>query len=859
MGATKRQLVWQGMVLYLLPILFISIGCQKKEASNDSIPSSMSSFPPDVEIGNLATLPPGVKDFFKTPFVDESQYIVYSVALDLANIAEYTNNGKFPDRKEITLAVDELEGTEHWKPLYGVRVQTPSISDPIVYKVRVDKPIWDPELYMPMAELLIKPESHDSPESFNIQLINDFLEGDIEPYREQNIQLTKRLNKNFWDSEAHLQAALLLEVFAFSDHAFNFYDLRASMHRITSHLCLARLINPDIVNAPEFKFARAFQETLMGNQANALEYLDSVENHLTGLTEWTRILRMHNTLDYRIVKETSTPTYLEKLEYFYVLARNFGALEACQRNYYEDIEGEIEWVRIVVENDYSVGIGHYIAPQLIPVELDDIADHCLAFKNKELSEKNAASLLNFYPEDSCYDAESTELAVLGWGLYANYLQRNLCNAIFETHGFYEHKLGDHDAAKQVSIQIQKSFKGLLYDPLIKLRLSNNKSEYQKAMRDAYAYVQSYPDRTPTLAWHTLSYARKFSELYTPYAHPHINEWHKHNPPPGTVYNMEPRYYQPSLTWRDDKESLFAQLNKRAPFDYKIIRHYFDYRSNDPSYGEALKLVEPILDYNPAAKYDLAQSMLDSPEKYEVLMLEAAEQLPLHYVEMARYFYDREDCEKAAHYIDLAIDANTDAVQVSHAIWIGVECYLDLNQPKKAARIADFGEQVYSYAGLMAKGTYLDRTNQTEAAMGIYKKIKERYSDSDPMLQYALKCSFNTTNNPYKETLESVTTRTFPQGIQSSPPPSSHDPAPRYGVIVTGENAETEKVGLHKGDVIVWINGYPVENLDQYAFVRSVLPEKKNMELVIWNGKTFEPISANPPDKKFGVEFKDYRP
>ena len=128
------------------------------------------------------------------------------------------------------------------------------------------------------------------------------------------------------------------------------------------------------------------------------------------------------------------------------------------------------------------------------------------------------------------------------------------------------------------------------------------------------------------------------------------------PPPGTVYNLHPRLNHPSLIDRSDVVERFKQLEKLAPYDYRIINFLLNHQFNEkPNYEQATNLFQAVLPYSTYAMRSVANTVYNQPEKYQKLMLQAAALDPVFYYNLADYEIDRKEDDSGAKYMDLACD------------------------------------------------------------------------------------------------------------------------------------------------------------------------------------------------------------
>ena len=150
-----------------------------------------------------------------------------------------------------------------------------------------------------------------------------------------------------------------------------------------------------------------------------------------------------------------------------------------------------------------------------------------------------------------------------------FLQRHLCHALQENFDFLERKWGVHDEAKTFNRKTDETFAQLRLYPFVQRFNCTDILSYHRSVDAGLAVTVATPHLISPEIWNYLCYTVPFAPLYTPRSNPHINEWHKHNPPPGPAYYPLPRMNHPSLVNRPDTVSRLEQLHALAPYDREI--------------------------------------------------------------------------------------------------------------------------------------------------------------------------------------------------------------------------------------------------------------------------------------------------
>jgi tetratricopeptide (TPR) repeat protein len=505
-----------------------------------------------------------------------------------------------------------------------------------------------------------------------------------------------------------------------------------------------------------------------------------------------------------------------------------------------------------------VGVGHELLALSIPAEFEEISTIYQISQNKKLGRDELVPALNWMP-DRCFSpgADGTVgVHVIGWGLWSGFFQRQFCHAIEHDFDFLERKWGVPDDAKSFSDKCDARFGDLRLYPFVR-RLSAVDSEtYHKSVDDGFKVTVATPQLVPAESWDELDYWLNPNDYYHPNPNPHINEWHKHNPPPGTAYNPLPRMDHPSLVWRPDSTALLDKLHEMAPYDNNISWYIWKtkYKEN-PTYDQALALFKPTLPFSVYAMRKVANTVLNQPDLYEILLSKSATIEPSDYFTLADYFVDRKQDGKAAQYFEKGAKMDPDPLSLAaHANWL-IHYYLRNGRTQEARQLADFAGEVYSDDGLLAKADYLETVGDYTGAYQWYSKIGERYDDYTDVIAYTIRHKAKTGDTQFDALVQDQLTKVFPNGVEKAGLANFQSP-PADGVLIKQATDRTHAAGMKAGDVIVAINGVRTYTFNQYICGLKV-DTGPEMDLIVWQGNRYSEIKTSPPGHHFGGKFVDY--
>ncbi len=750
--------------------------------------------------------PPVPTGYFQTPFQSESEFIVQAVVSDLAEEIVYAASHRLPESNHFPVTVADQGGLSQDAPTYELQVRLGSRKKDLKLALNANGPMWSPAVYETVASELGKAAGLMAGTAKNSEdtiLFSKLIGGAPETIEQQNQEVSAALEKDFANPELHEKAAMLLGAFLLREHSGRFFEIRSSLSRITSHLAMARFLGGAGSYGINGQMAEAVMLTLVGDEAPALERLNQIEN----------------------------------IAWFSTLADYLGGPPAWQKLTDEQKQA-IDFVRIANEGVYSVEMGHELLRLAIPLELKEInSDHSLA-RHEKWTSGGLARALNELPE-SCFSAGpdgAVHVHVIGWGHWAMFLQRHLCHAMQQNFYFMDSKWGVHDEARQFAAQCEQQYGALRLYPFVRRFICTDVESYHASVDDGFKITVTTPQLVSAECWNYLCYRVRFAQPYNPNPNPHINEWHNHNPPPGTVYDLHPRLDHPSLVSRRDAVARFEQLHELAPYDTRISNFILKNKYNDrPTYEQAMALFGPLLPYSTYALRMVARTVQDKPEQYEQLMLQAAQLNPASYYDLADYVLGRNLEDKAAEYLDKASAVDPDAVRIASRSEWRVRYYLKKGRTDKAREIADEGGEVYSFAA----------------------KIDERYDDPSPLLLFCARYKLRTGDQRFEPEAQKRIRKLFPNGIERVSASDFHGP-PTDGVLIRQQNELLQSAGLKAGYVIVAVYGVRVHNLKQYVYARD-LKNTPELDLVVWQGNGYREFLPSPPQHRFGLDFVDYRP
>ncbi len=803
---------------------------------------------------------------------EETQYLIQRILEELVVMTRYAREGRAVSRPETLVQVWEGEAAAWGKPDYRVRLRATGRGRGETIPLPLHQPVWEPAVYDAPLAILCRQVGLDpkappargggAEAAARTNLLELLLACDAESLHRASEQVTAELTNAFHQSAPHERAALVLGVFALREACGAFYDVRLPLCRITAHLAWARATRGEPPPGVEGQLADALLYALMGNQADALARLEKIaESPLT--RPWRRAVRAWITGDDRELDGVEERTPLEQVCWFGAGARSVSAQAAWDKLPEDRAAERVDFCRLAQQQGVSVGLGHQLyalSPKLERAELSRV----FRLHGRPLPGlAELAPALNLEPGhgiEAGPDA-AARVQVLDWGLWAQFLQRHLCHSLHENHRFLKSVWGVTEEAAAYARDADNTFKELRLYPFVRRLRADQQADYRASVEACGELIRRQPHLVPVALWNLMYGQPAGLERHLPPDLPDIRLWHRHSPPPHTVYRAAERFRLFRLTPPAEVLPLVERLHRLAPYNREVAQRYLHYKYGDFGRGQPPAVIEaaygPLLAYSVPALWAAAHAVENDPAAHERWLDRAAERDALYYFTLGRYFAERGDEARALKYHELGVQRCRDAVGVANnARWL-VGYYFRNNRLEEARKLADFAAKVYSAEGLQTKGDLHFWLKEYAQSLEYYRRLEERYNNTRAVFNWWLSYREQTGRDDYDAEISKRLDWLFPKGRRTITPAALNDP-PHAGVEILEENDLIRAAGLKKGDIIVGLAGQQVDNLEQYQYLRVFLPDD-TLRLMVWDGLRYREVTARPPQRRFGVAFGTYQP
>ena len=302
-------------------------------------------------------------------------------------------------------------------------------------------------------------------------------------------------------------------------------------------------------------------------------------------------------------------------------------------------------------------------------------------------------------------------------------------------------------------------------------------------------------------------------------------------------------------------SSWEKLREIAPYEFQILRAAGRVKQKGRQTLESVKGdFANVSDYNLEAMNQIALLCREDPKEYLTHMRKACELRPDLYLTLARYLVGKQMPKEASYAYQAAFDRATDRISMANeSEWI-VNYYYDNGRVDDAVKIGADAAEVFSYRGLETAAKLMERMGKLDEAAKHLGDIRERYEDSGPLAAFCIRHKGDSPK--FAEQFRQLTAASFPEGMKNAAI-GDFTGSPADGVRVDSANENTEKAGIKVGDVVVALDGYRVQTLDQYMFVRS-LTDNPKLSIILWNGTKFTEVNVNLAQRRFGNKMSTFK-
>jgi hypothetical protein len=143
----------------------------------------------------------------------------------------------------------------------------------------------------------------------------------------------------------------------------------------------------------------------------------------------------------------------------------------------------------------------------------------------------------------------------------------------------------------------------------------------------------------------------------------------------------------------------------------------------------------------------------------------------------------------------------------------------------------------------------ERLGRYDRAEKLYAQVKADYQDPADLLGFYYRAVVGRNDATYARAWQKEREQVFPDDLVRTA--VSHTP-PAHGLFVEGDSPAAREAGIQRGDIIVAVDGWHVDNMPQYYAVRA-FPLDGRFTLTIWRANRLREVTI--ADKHFVPEFR----
>ena len=660
------------------------------------------------------------------------------------------------------------------------------------------------------------------------------------------------LRQNLRSARAHESAALVLAAFGLREavgYLSDISDVRWVLNRMTSHLAVADALRaPDRTPGIDGQFARVAFLALSNRTASGLRALDQLEDRPADprYMAWKRALRLRLTDDWRITPVPAKALRIEKLEYFRARRKALNVVRAGEDLSQMAEPVAIDFARIVQVFRHGVEDGNDIVMPSLAGELLELSEVYRLVERRELDPALPAAIVNARPGRLMSGGRPS---VIPWGAWAQFFQRHVGLYLGQIDHHYRQMLGLQERADQLKPRLDALLGHLTLFPLAaSTRTKGRGTEADLTyIRRAIELSVQAPELVSFSKWAFLEMGARYEVV--PSGMPELLEWFA---PPSAEVPYEAGARIRTFAGHVTTAQVHALVTE-ATSDVTLAALALMPRP------EGQKLVADIRTwFKVRGEYDLYA--VDQAERWSRTLEEhltwrrraCALAVPRCSSLASSLAWSGDEAGAVQEYERAFRDPGMDQVTLStDSAWL-VSYYERSGQLTRAYDLAQRSAAVGSSRGLDTLGRLYERRHRLDEALELFERIAGRYDRaSHGLAGFLYRQAVVAKRAAYLDRWRTVEKLLFPSGLQPMPPTMPNQPA--KGVFIYDDSSWSRRVRLQVGDIIVGVDGWRVEDREQYNAVIEFTEPNALHKITAWRGVL---ITVELPEDH-GMELQTY--
>lgn len=642
------------------------------------------------------------------------------------------------------------------------------------------------------------------------------------------------LKQNMRDAAAHESAALIVGAFGLREAASGLSDVRWALNRMTAHLAVAAALRRgDSAITMDGRLAHLAVLALSGRDSATLAAVAQLPDTPgdSALGAWTRSLRMRVTDDWRMSLQPERASRLEKLEYFRARREGMNGTRAGQELATLGESVAADFARIVQSFTWGVEDGNDFVQSALPLELMEISDAHRLVRGKPLPSDLPAAIMNVRAGRLVVNDAPQ---VISWGAWAEFFQRHIGHNVGQIDRHLRRMQGSPGAADEVKRRLDIQFGHLALFPVASAqRTKGNGSEADLTyIRQAMDLTARAPELVTYEYWAFLDMGSRYEMVGN--TMPQRQMWFA-VPTAAIPYEAGQRAGDTASSMPlPQLEALVAE----ASSDVRLLTRALRPRPNNQALaGAILKLLQARSAYDVSAIDAAVANTRDATGRIEwrrrgcALSVNQCLSLASLLARMG------DDAAAAAEYERAFRDPSLDQVAMANnSRWL-VMYYERNRQLERALDLAERSAAVGAGWGITTLARLYERRHRIDEARLLYERRSSRYErSSDELIGFLYRQAVAAGRPAYQTDWNRAVQQMFPGGLKPVPTTMSDQPA--KGVFVYQDSDESRRLRLQAGDIIVGLDGWLVENKEQYQSVMAFADDGVKHKITAWRGLLF---------------------
>jgi hypothetical protein len=423
--------------------------------------------------------------------------------------------------------------------------------------------------------------------------------------------------------------------------------------------------------------------------------------------------------------------------------------------------------------------------------------------------------------------------VIPWGAWAEFAQRHIGQSIVMVDNHFRRMLGSPDRADRFKQRFDAELGHLTLYPVA----STGRTKGQRGTEADLSQIDKAIDvgvSAPELVSYDFWTFIENGSSYEPVkrAMPKRKTWFV---PPSAAVPFDIRLRAEGMLGYLKPEAVDALMDE-SPFSIGLLSRVTQRFKTNPQLMEKVRtLVEPRIEFDTWAIESAIEVARDADDRI-ALRRRACVMSVSQCLALASELRAKDEAAAAAEYEKAFADPAIDAVAMTWSSGWLVQYYERNNQPAKALDLAERSAAVGSSPGMLTLARLHERRSQFDEADELYSVNADRYQHKAPLAAFLYRQAVAAKKPDYLDRWKAIEREVFRGGLQ--PMATEMKARPANGAFVEEDSFWSRQVRLQAGDIIVGIDGWKIESVEQFDAVLWFEPEAKTHKFTAWRGQLF---------------------